>query len=884
MKSYNYRDVESKYQNEWEKIKINAWDESQLRNETFVIDTPPPTVSGYLHIGHVFSYVQTDFIARFQRMRGKNVFYPIGFDDNGLPTERYVEKLQNVRAMQMERKEFMELCENVSMKAEDDFRKLFKSIALSIDWSQQYRTISKRSCHIAQLSFLDLYHKGHIKRDSSPVFWDIVDRTAIAQTEIEDRQESSVTNEISFFSLDGKSEFIISTTRPELIASCAALLYNPNDIRYNKLNLREVVTPIFNKKIPVIADHDVVIEKGTGLVMCCTFGDIQDLYWQKRYNLEIKQCIDLSGKMQNSGILDGLTVNQAREKILTILKENGLLKKQIDIVHTVKCAERSGAILELIPTDQWYIIVMDKKKKLIEKTRQCVWHPDYMRIRLENWINGLNQEWCISRQRYSGIPFPIWYSKRSGEEGRILIATKEQLPVNPTIDLPYGYEKHEVIPDIDVMDTWATSAISPQLSSWGITKEYSIDNERHSKLFPADLRPNGHDIIRTWDFCTIVKSLLHENTIPWRNVMINGWCMTTDKVKMSKSKKNAISPLELLEEKGADVVRYWASTATLGTDIIFSEEKFQAGRKLVNKLWNAGKFCHIHTSDIQNSENYENADFLSNFIKNRKISHFTDLWIINKLNELVKKATEAFENFEYYNARSSVESFFWNDFCDNYLELVKKRIYSNEEHFIKKKMQHIDGINNDKSKDTLYSAEYKNSINSISAKYTIFYTFQIILKLFAPFIPHVTEEIYQNIYVSKTTDNTINKEINIHNNSKVINSIHAKNKWPSFKDFVYDDEIVQAGDTVITLLELIRKFKSEHSMPLNSNINEVNVYTDKAEKLQQSELYSDLLEDLQNACNITNLKIEKSQLYVIRKESENISSVQLKDIFIDIRK
>lgn len=909
------KEIENKWQKEWEEHGINAWDPDIARDETFIIDTPPPTVSGQLHMGHIFGYVQTDFIARFQRMRGKNVFYPIGFDDNGLPTERYVEKVMDIRAMHMESSNFIKLCQEISQKAESEFRTLFRAIALSVDWSQEYRTISDRSRFMSQLSFLDLYHKGHIKRYLAPVFWDVVDKTAIAQTEIEDREKEGMMYDITFCVQDSNIELCVSTTRPELIPACVALLYHPDDQRYNSLKNAKVITPVFQNIVQIIADTDVEMAKGTGLVMCCTFGDIQDLQWQKRHNLPIIQCISPLGYMQNAGVLNGLKISHAREKILTILGNSGALKTQKKIMHSVKCAERSGAPLELIATEQWYILVMDKKNALIQKAQECVWYPNYMRIRLENWINGLNQEWCISRQRYSGVQFPVWYSKRKGEEGSIIVAKQHQLPVDPLIDLPEGYTREEVEAETDVMDTWATSAISPQLSSLGIADGYMLDPQRHKKLFPCDLRPQGHDIIRTWAFCTIVKTMLHENTIPWKNVMINGWCMANDRSKMSKSKGNVVHPSNLLHEKGADVVRYWASTATLGTDIVFSEEKFQVGKRLINKLWNAARFCQTHIAMLNVCNEIQqfckccgNNDisyvlYAHNLqgrysilhqihILSNKVLHPTDLWLLHKLKTVTKKVTEFLENFDYYQARNRVETFFWNDFCDNYVELVKGRLYKGD----------ADTHNNDVMGDThdahdIEYNEYENSVidvrknsnyqnhsydseyNTMSARYTLYCCFNVVLKLFAPFIPHVTEEIYHNLYgkiyveLDKIIDrcnysknlsqNIINskKPSSDHNetfstkNNLCAYSIHSKGNWPNIEYFktvddVYNIRIEKSAVLVVKILELIRRAKSENSMPLNQEIMELVFYT--SENIEHP-----MLQDLQYAACARKIIVNK---------------------------
>lgn len=787
---YKTQEVELKWQEKWEEKKIYAWNENESRDISFIIDTPPPTVSGLLHMGHIFSYTQADFIARFQRMNGKNVFYPIGFDDNGLPTERLVEKVKGVRAGQMDRTDFIKLCQEVVVESEEEFRRLFRSVGMSFDWSQEYQTISGRSRSLSQLSFIDLYNKGYIVRKHAPTFWDPADKTAIAQAEIEDKEKSGFMNDIIFTTEDGE-KITIATTRPELIPACVAVIYHPEDKRYQNLKGKNAITAIFNATVPIIADTGVEMDKGTGLVMCCTFGDYKDVEWWRNYNLPLKECISLNGRMQNAGFLDGLTVNEARKKIIEELEALHLLPQKNAIIQFVKCAERSGAALELVSTPQWYIRTLDYKHALLEQARKCEWHPAYMQVRIENWINGLNQDWCISRQRYFGVPFPVWYSKRTGEEGTILIADPKQLPVDPLKDLPIGYTREEVTPDKDVMDTWATSAVTPQLNSHGISTEYFINQERHQKLFPADLRPQGHEIIRTWAFASLTKSFYHENTIPWKHLMISGWCLAADKTKMSKSKGNVVTPRELIVEKGADVVRYWAATSKLGVDIVYSEEIFKIGRKLCTKLWNASKFAATHFANISGIPSTPVKD-----VEQGIICETLDKWILSRLRKTIDAATKYFSAFEYSDARVAVEDFFWNDFCDNYLELVKVRIYCEEPEKQKARQ---------------------------SAIYTIHHCLQALFRLFAPVLPHMTEELNQLIFKS---DQLIN----------------VRGTWPKADEHFYDETAEQEGIIATAVLEAVRKFKSISNISLRTPL-ELLWY--KA----SSQISGSTEQDLSNAAN-----------------------------------
>ncbi len=835
-KNYDHKEAEPRLQQEWEKSGVYAWDETQPRENTFVIDTPPPTVSGILHMGHIFSYTQADFVARYQRMSGKTVFYPMGFDDNGLPTERLVEKEKKVRGAAMPRAEFVSLCREVVKGAEDEFRRLFKSTAISVDWAQEYQTISDEVRTLSQMSFLDLLKKEQAYRDFRPTYWDWVDQTAIAQAEIENKEMPGVMNEIEFRLADeNNTQIRIATTRPELLGACVAVMYHPEDPNAAMYQGKFALTPAFGVKVPMIADELVEREKGTGLVMCCTFGDDTDKEWWRKHGLPMRPILGLDGKMTfievtennlcagisfaaardgktQKAVLDtsntfdlemtiatfkkieGLKPKQASIKILELLEIGSNVIKQDTITHTVKCAERSGTPIEIIPTYQWFIKVTDKKEALLAKGAECKWYPEFMQIRLNQWIEGLKEDWCISRQRFFGVPFPIWYSKRAGEEGKVLFADNSQLPVDPLVDLPKGYSSEEVSGSTDVMDTWATSSISPQLNAKGVNKENCLDNNRYSKLFPADLRPQAHEIIRTWAFYTIVKAHLHSNDIPWKNLMISGWCLAADKTKMSKSKGNVVTPVDLIIDKGADVVRYWASTSRLGTDTAFSEDLLKIGRKLVNKLWNATSFAAIHLGNLSVQPTTTIAD-----VQSGKISETLDKWILSRLQKTIAKATLEFERFEYCDARVAVEDFFWKDFCDNYLELVKARAYGE--------------ISDEKGK--------------ISAHLTLYHCLNAILRLFAPFVPHVTEELFSHIFDSGV-------------------SVNARGMWPSAKDFAVDEEAEVSGVTAVYILEEIRKTKSEKQVSIKFPIKELELTTNGS--IWQS--IEPVLSDLKAAGNV----------------------------------
>ena len=815
---YDTAAIEKKWQKHWSEKKTYAWDANESRENSYVIDTPPPTVSGHLHMGHVYSYTQADFIARFQRMMGKNVFYPMGFDDNGLPTERLVEKTKKIRAVDMSREKFIEECLSVSEEARKDFRALFESIALSVDWAQEYHTISDDSRRLSQLSFLDMVNKGHCYRALRPFYWDPVDQTAIAQAEIVDKEMASFQN-IILFEVDG-AKVPVMTTRPELLPACVALMYHPDDDA--KYKGKKATTPLFNIEVPMVADEKVDKEKGTGLVMCCTFGDDTDKEWWEKHKLETRIVLNKFGKL-DFGIpaeqiaaqeklnayemLQGKKVSNsdpkhlgARETIIALLKEKELLTEQKPITHAVKCAERSGAPLEILPSEQWFVKVMDKKEALTKKAQEANWNPEWMRVRMEQWIEGLSQDWCISRQRYFGVPFPVWYSKRAGEEGKLLYATADQLPVNPLVDLPKGYTREEVTPDMDVMDTWATSSISPQLSAHAI----GGDSDRFKKLFPADLRPQAHEIIRTWAFYTVVKAHLHSDSIPWQNLMISGWCLAEDKSKMSKSKGNVVTPVALIEEKGTDAVRYWAGTSRLGQDTAFSPDLLKIGKKLVGKLWNATAFAAIHLSKMNEAPKTAATD--------GAITEVLDQWILSRLGETVTTATRAFNEYEYANALDATNSFFWADFCDNYLELIKKRVYNEDGFFTAAQQQ--------------------------SAVRALYYCLETILKLYAPFVPHVTEELYSHIFADSYAAK---------------GSLHSRNQWPNAKGYLIDARKLRIGTTALDMLERLRKTKSDANKSIKYPITSALFQGHGSYELHEAEKVS-VLRDIEAAGNVASLK------------------------------
>ena len=896
---YDPKTREKFWQNHWKEQKIFSWKNDLPKAQTFVIDTPPPTVSGVLHMGHVFSYTQADFVARFQRMTGKDVFYPMGFDDNGLPTERLVEKIIEKKAGVYEaengRGSFVNKCREVVFEAEKEFEILFNSIALSVDWAQKYQTISPESQKISQASFVDLYRKGR-KQDISgawivenekevvaekkfePVFWDISDRTALAQADLIDKEVEGVMNYI-LFEVEGFEEKLeIMTTRPELLPACVAVMINPDhknedgslkweSLLKNPLNSEGegftgsyATTPLFGVKVEIIADKLVQTDKGTGAVMCCTFGDETDIRWWKKHNLKTRVILSENGRtdwralctiikeFKNSsevienfhGNEEGRTIKQAKDFVVEALEEKKLLLKKENIKRAVKCAERSGVPIEILVKPQWFIKILDKKELLKAKANECNWFPEYMKVRIDQWIDGLQWDWCISRQRFFGVKFPVWRVRKNNDPTteEIIVADIDQLPIDPLQNPPKGFENYRpsvindgigkpyyytatkdgeeyaIFPETDIMDTWATSSISPQLSSKGISDEIYFDKQRHEKLFPADLRPQAHEIIRTWAFYTIVKSALHQNSIPWKNLMISGWCLASDKTKMSKSKGNVVTPTSLIEEKGSDIVRYWASTSHLGADTAYSEEVFKIGQKLITKLFNAAKFASMNFGILG-----EKPHEIPHFVRDDRISEASDLWILSRLQQTVKRATEEFEKFEYARAREQIEEFFWKDFCDNYLEICKVRSYG----LVAEKLA---GIEFTDAKKQEILAKQQSAILALRI------CLNTLLKLFAPFIPHICDEIYSTIFAEEFAK---------------IGSINARGNWPKVNDAFANDEVLKTGQAMLEVIFEVRKFKSEQNISMKTTVEKI-----KIAKVDGLEVY---LEDLANVCNAKEVEL-----------------------------
>jgi len=718
----------------------------------YAVDTPPPTASGSLHIGHVFSYTHMDLAARFNRMRGKHLFFPMGWDDNGLPTERRVQNYYGVRCdpslpydaafvppldggdassgkaadqVPVSRRNFIELCERLTAEDELKFEELWRQLGLSVDWSLTYRTIGPESQRVAQRAFLHNLARGEAYQAEAPTLWDVTFRTAVAQAELEDKDQPAAYHRLAFHRTDGLGDIEIETTRPELLAACVALVAHPDDPRYQPLFGTTVTTPIFGVEVPILAHRLASQDKGSGIAMICTFGDVTDVVWWRELDLPIRTVLGPDGRVKaevpdaissDAGIaayeeLAGKTVFSAKQRIVELLRASGeLIGEPKPITHPVKFFEKGDKPLEIISTKQWYIVNGARddalRDRLIAAGKAIAFHPEHMRVRYENWVGGLTGDWLISRQRFFGVPIPVWYRlDAEGTPGEILVPDESRLPVDPASDAPVGFdESQRGVPDgfvgeADIMDTWATSSLTPQIAGgWG------TDDELFNLVFPYSLRSQGQDIIRTWLFSTVLRAELEHGTVPWENAGISGFIVDPDRKKMSKSKGNVVTPAAMLDEHGSDAVRYWAASSRLGTDAAFDPQNpklMKIGRRLAIKVLNAAKFVYSFPSDRSLSE-----------VEGSAITAPLDRELLAELAIVVETATTAFESYDHARALEAAEQFFWT-FCDDYLELVKERAYGGE------------------------GAAQASAVAALRT------ATDVLLRLLAPFIPFATEEVWR---------------------------------------------------------------------------------------------------------------------------------------------
>jgi valyl-tRNA synthetase len=826
--------LESKWSERWQANGTYRFDRKHTRDQVYSIDTPPPTVSGSLHVGHVFSFTHTDLVARFQRMRGKAVFYPMGWDDNGLPTERRVQNYYGVKcdpalpydsgfqppekpgkqAISISRPNFIELCNRLTAEDEKAFEDLWRYLGISVDWSLTYATIDRRAQRVSQTAFLRLLKRGIAYQLEAPTLWDIDFRTAVAQAELEDREQPGAYHRIRFARPD--STFVeIDTTRPELIPACVALVAHPDDARYQPLFGTEVITPLFKVPVPVKAHALADPEKGSGIAMICTFGDITDVTWWRELKLPVRAIIqpngafrpvtwgsagwesrDAAGAQAAYDQLANLSASKARARIVELLKESGnLIGEPRPITHPVKFYEKGDRPLEIVTSRQWFIKTMEFREELLARGAELQWHPEFMRHRYDNWVNGLSGDWCISRQRFFGVPFPVWYPIDANGQidyARPIVADESQLPMDPSSDTPPGYSADQrnqpsgFAGDPDVMDTWATSSLTPQIAA-----DWLGDPDLFARVFPMDLRPQAHDIIRTWLFTTVLRSQLEHGSLPWGHTAISGFVTDPDRKKMSKSKGNVITPMEFLKEFGSDGVRYWAANVRPGGDGIFDVGEIKVGRRLAIKMLNAAKFALMQAEP------------------RGPITEPLDRGMLSSLSTLVRESTEQFEAYDYSKVLEQSERFFWS-FCDDYLELVKGRRYGD------------------------FTAEGAASANS-----AMLVALSTLLRLFAPFLPFVTDEVW-SWWQSGSVHNA---------------------KWPTPEEVVeqiggHDATAVQVFEQTRAALGEIRRIKALEKRPVKAVI-------ERAVLPQRFESLTPAAQDFRAAAHIRDLgfgQIEEPQL------------------------
>jgi valyl-tRNA synthetase len=803
--------LEEKWRARWEADGTYRFDRTQDRARVYSIDTPPPTVSGSLHIGHVFSYTHTDIIARFQRMRGKDVFYPMGWDDNGLPTERRVQNYYGVRCdpslpydpsfvppdkppkppISVSRPNFIELCERLTVEDEKIFEDLWRYLGLSVDWSMTYATIGQRAQRVSQRAFLHLLQRDFAYQLEAPTLWDIDFRTAVAQAELEDREMPGAYHRIRFGE-PGDLQIDIETTRPELIPACVALIAHPDDERYRAVFGREVTVPLFGTRVPIRPHPLASPEKGSGIAMCCTFGDVTDVVWWRELRLPVRAIVQPDGRIAPVAWgspgwesrdaakannfyaqLQGLAVAKARDRIVDILKGTGdMIGEPRPITHPVKFYEKGDRPLEIITSRQWFIKTIEFRDALLARGRELQWHPPYMQARYENWVQGLNGDWCVSRQRFFGVPFPLWYRVR--QDGTVdyaepILAAESSLPVDPSTDVPPGFVADQrglpggFMAEPDIMDTWATSSLTPQIAGG-----WEEDPDLFSRVFPMDLRPQAHDIIRTWLFSTVLRSHLEHDQLPWAHAAISGFVVDPDRKKMSKSKGNVVTPMGLLQDHGSDGVRYWAAGGRPGADTTFDPGQMKVGRRLAIKILNASKFVLASSSDVA-------AD--------AAVTAPLDRGMLTMLARVVRDATDDLEDYNYTKALERTESFFWF-FCDNYLELVKSRRYGD-----------------------------LGADGAASANAAMLVAVEVFLRLFAPFLPFVTEEVWSWW-----------REGSVH-----------RAAWPREEEILRpigaaDNRAVAALEFGAQVLSEVRKRKSEAQRPLKAPVARAAV-RDTAERI-----------------------------------------------------
>lgn len=750
--SYDAKICEARWREYWDKNKVYKFDPNS-KKAVYSIDTPPPYASsGHLHVGHALHYTQFEMIARVMRQFGYNVYFAPGFDDNGLPTEKYVEEKLGINKAKTNRAEFRKLCLEESGKVEKEYAdNVFKRLGHSYDWSLLYTTISPEAQRVSQTSFLRLVEKGYCYRREEPVIWCPYHETALAQAEVEDLQRTTNLSYIDFDVAGSKEKISIATTRPEFLPACVAVFVNPKDKRFKHLIGKEMVVPLFNYNVKIMADDKVEMEFGTGIEMVCTFGDTADIELWKKHKLELKSFLNKDGTLNElGGNYRGMKLLDARKKILEDLESEGRLRKQEPLQQTVGSCWRCNTPVEYIVTEQWFIKTLAYKKDLIKRAKEIKWYPDFMRTRFENWTTNLGWDWIVSRQRYYGVPLPAWYCDDCKE---VILPKEAELPIDPMeVEKKCPKCKKKARPDTDVFDTWMTSSNSPEVAArW-------LENPKLYKgIAPMSLRPQSHDIIRTWAFYTILKSHFLFNRVPWKNIMIGTYVLDPMGKGMHKSKGNVVWADELIEKYNVDAFRFWVGSANLGSDLLFNEKELVAGQRFLTKLWNASRFAFMNLNDYKLS-------------KPKKFEKF-DSWMLLKLSQTIDEATEMYKNYDIAAAKRKIENFFWTIFCDNYLEIIKNRIQNG-------------------------SKEEKES-----AQYTLYNSLLSVLKMMAPITCFITEEVYQHYFAER----------------EKCKSIHISD-WPKLDKALIDKKVEKLGDDAIGIISKVRQFKSANGKSLKTPV------------------------------------------------------------------
>ena len=789
-KRYDFNEIELKWQKYWVENNIYRFDREDRVKPTFSIDTPPPYPSGEFHVGNAFNHTYIDFVARYMRMKGYNVLFPQGWDCHGLPTEVRVERTLGRSKREIPSEKFLEYCRKYTLKWIKPMKDAIKRLGCSIDWSTEYLTMNPDYWRRTQLSFIEMYRKGLIYIGTHPIYWCPRCETAIAEAEVEYVKKKRKLH-YYYFTLENGEKIMVASTRPELLGACVALAVNPDDERYKRLIGKKAVVPIYGRKIPIVGDEDVEIEFGTGIVMICTYGDKTDVKWQKKHGLPEIIILDSRGKMNDrAGPLKGLSVEDAREKIVEMLKEKNLYVKSEEIESEIGTCWRCHTPIEILPEKQWFVKTRELAERVLEEARKIKWIPEYSIKRLENWVNSLDWDWVISRQRLFATPIPVWYCKNCGE---VIVAEPEWVPIDPRKDKPKIDKcrkcgSTEFIGEKNVLDTWMDSSITAAVhAGW--------PDNFDERLFPADLQPNGYDIIRTWDYYLIVRGVALFNKTQFKIALINGMVRGTDGRMMHKSYGNYIELMKVIEKYGADAFRLWVSiSAATGSDIRFSWENVDYAKRFLVKVWNVARFLKMTLKDFDPNIDIGERDL-----------RLLDKWIINLFRKLVLKATNAMDNYDFMTASTSIIDFTWHKLCDHYIEAVKYRVTMEGENISKR-----------------------------AAQYTLYNILLKILQLLSPFTPHIVEEIYHQLYVDKMPWKSI-----------------TISEWPKIEEI--DEKSIKDGDIIISLIAAMRRIKHDLRIPLNQPVSSATIFAGKYLKLIKENL-----DDIKYTLKIEKIELKES--------------------------